>query len=155
MICAIGVRPEACATAYSLALRSLEKTGESAVAIAFRRSSAPSGIPPPWMRSRSTAAAWRSSSLSGTARFPNNAKAIPCWHIRGLVARVCSVRILRAVRLVAAAQVTVAPVEQLKHGCHVCRPVHGVAHPTRIRRRIGRLGVPVLDQLVVLDVQDR
>ena len=28
MICAIGVRPEACAIAYSLALRSLLKTGE-------------------------------------------------------------------------------------------------------------------------------
>ena len=57
MICAIGVRPEACATAYSLALRSLLKTGELAAAICFRRCSAPSGIPPPRMRSRSTAAA--------------------------------------------------------------------------------------------------
>ena len=46
MICAIGVRPEACAIAYSLALRSLLKTGALAAAIAFRRCSAPSGIPP-------------------------------------------------------------------------------------------------------------
>ncbi len=75
MICAIGVKPEACAIAYSLALRSLVKNGELAAPMVFRRSSAPSGIPPRWMRSRSTAAAWRSSSLSGVARFPNRAKA--------------------------------------------------------------------------------
>ena len=47
MICAIGVRPDACATAYSLALRSLVNTADSPAAIRFRRCSAPSGIPPP------------------------------------------------------------------------------------------------------------
>ncbi len=57
MICAIGLRPDASAIAYSLALRSLVKNGELAAAIRFKRSSAPNGIPPRPMRSRSTAAA--------------------------------------------------------------------------------------------------
>ena len=78
MICAIGVRPDACATAYSLALRSLVNTADSPAAIRFSRCSAPSGIPPPAMRSKSTAAAWRSSSLSGAARLPNSGKASRC-----------------------------------------------------------------------------
>ena len=78
MICAIGVRPDACATAYSLALRSLVNTADSPAAIRFSRCSAPSGIPPRPMRSRSTAAASRSSSLSGAVRFPNSGKASRC-----------------------------------------------------------------------------
>jgi hypothetical protein len=75
MICATGVRPDAWATAYSLALRSLENTADSADATRFRRCSAPSGIPPCPMRSRSTAAVARSSSLIGGGRFPNSGKA--------------------------------------------------------------------------------
>lgn len=57
MIWASGTSPEACAIAYSLALRSLLNTDEPDVATRLRRSSAPSGIPPPRIRSRSTAVA--------------------------------------------------------------------------------------------------
>jgi hypothetical protein len=58
--------------------------------------------------------------------------------------------VLRAVRLVVAAQVPVAAVEELEHGGHVLRPVDAVADDVGIEPRIGRLGIPVLDELFVL-----
>ena len=41
MICAIGVKPDACAIAYSLTLRSLLNTGERAAATRFRLGAVP------------------------------------------------------------------------------------------------------------------
>ena len=58
-------------------------------------------------------------------------------------------RVLRAVRVVLAAQVAVAAVEELEHRGHVRRPLDVVAHHVGVGRGVGRLGVAVLDELVV------
>ena len=80
--CATGCSPDACASAYSLAVRSLVKNGVLAVATRFRRSSAPSGIPPCRIRSRSTSAARRSSSVGGLGLFLPNGDTTGSSHSR-------------------------------------------------------------------------
>lgn len=78
----------------------------------------------------------------------------PITHVWVRAVRSDSGGVLRAVRRVLTADVAVAPIEKLEHGRHVSRPMHAVADPRGIRRRIGGLRVPMLDQLVVLRAQN-
>jgi hypothetical protein len=56
-------------------------------------------------------------------------------------------RVLGAVRVVLAAKVAVAAVEELEYGGHVCRPRDVVAHHVGVTCGVGRLGIAALDEL--------
>src|SRR5271167_4004483 len=64
--------------------------------------------------------------------------------------RVVSGRVLCAVRVVLAAQISVAAVEEPQHGRYVRWPADLMADT--LRHRIGRLGIAMLDELVALRI---